>query len=158
MKILKTGCVAFALLLALATTLPVAHASEANQATQLTFNQPIEIPGQILPAGTYWFQLPTVGSNRDLVQIFNFDRTQIIASLITVPRERQEATDATEVDIAQKESDQSNVLKAWFYPGDTSGHEFMYSQHVERELQPELIVLASPVDMYSNNSVVDSGD
>ena len=34
-----------------------AHADEQNQFTTFTFNKPVEIPGQILPAGTYLFKL-----------------------------------------------------------------------------------------------------
>ncbi|MFZ1034390.1 MAG: hypothetical protein WAN72_20545, partial [Candidatus Acidiferrales bacterium] len=46
----------FALALALMTIAPSASAGQANEATQLTFNQPVQIPGDVvLPAGSYWF-------------------------------------------------------------------------------------------------------
>jgi hypothetical protein len=34
-----------------------AHASEADQSTKITFNQPIQVPGQVLLAGTYLFTI-----------------------------------------------------------------------------------------------------
>ncbi len=47
----------FGLILVFALLLvPVARADEWDQATRLTFNQPMEIPGhKILAAGSYWF-------------------------------------------------------------------------------------------------------
>jgi len=40
------------LLLAFAIILPAARADEYDQASQLTFSQPVQIPGHVLPAGT----------------------------------------------------------------------------------------------------------
>src|ERR1700722_566311 len=45
----------FATVLAFLTTLPVARASDQDQASKLTFNKAVQIPGRVLPAGTYWF-------------------------------------------------------------------------------------------------------
>jgi hypothetical protein len=36
---------------------PLATASEWDQKTIFTFSGPVEIPGQVLPAGTYVFKL-----------------------------------------------------------------------------------------------------
>jgi len=50
------GCV---LALALVAFVPHARADERDQAPQLTFNEPVELPGNhVLPAGTYWFVAP----------------------------------------------------------------------------------------------------
>src|SRR5438309_1839379 len=86
MKIHKTYIaigmiIAFALFFELA-----AHASVADQATQITFSQPVQVPGQVLPAGTYLFKLVNTDS-LDIVQIFNSDRTHLYATLETVPTE-----------------------------------------------------------------------
>jgi hypothetical protein len=32
-----------------------AHADATDQSTKLTFSQPVQIPGQVSPAGTYLF-------------------------------------------------------------------------------------------------------
>src|ERR1700675_3646940 len=47
-----------------------AHADEMDQCTKITFSQPIQIPGQILPAGTYLFKLADP-NDLDVVRIFN---------------------------------------------------------------------------------------
>ncbi len=55
---------------ALLTFAPGARADEANEATQFTFNEPFQIPGnRILPAGTYWFKLPSSITNPNVVEV-----------------------------------------------------------------------------------------
>lgn len=155
----KAVGVLLALLLALAITLPVVKASETDQATQLIFSQPIEIPGQVLPAGTYWFQCLGAGSGREVIRVFNADHTYLYATLMTVPRQRMTATSDTVVTFATKESDQSTVLKAWFFPGQLVGHEFMYPNYEDRELQAsEWSVLVTPTGSYPDDEVVETGE
>jgi hypothetical protein len=55
------------------TILPVARADEADQATRITVSQPIQIPGKVLPAGTYWFVLLDHGDNLNVVEILDSD-------------------------------------------------------------------------------------
>ena len=56
-----------------------ARADEADQSIKITFNQPIEIPGQILPAGTYLFKLADP-NDLDVVRIFNSQGTRLYAT------------------------------------------------------------------------------
>ena len=50
------------------------RASVRDQATRISFNQPVRVPGKILPAGTYWFVLSNVGAaDRDTVSIYSSD-------------------------------------------------------------------------------------
>ena len=69
------------LCLALATAIlvPVLHADQANQATKVTFSQPVQIPGKVLPAGSYWIQMARNGAP-DIVQIFT-EQHELIATL-----------------------------------------------------------------------------
>jgi len=74
---------AFAVLgLALASliVLPHAHASDFDEATKVTFSQAVQIPGRVLPAGTYWFMSDTVPG---VVRVFNQDRSKCYATLQT---------------------------------------------------------------------------
>ncbi len=145
------------LLLALATTLPVAHASARDESTQLTFNQPIQIPGQTLPAGTYSFKLINTNSGRDIVQIASADSSQVYATLVTRVCERPEVTDQTEVKLAKRESDLAVVLTQWYYPVLLEGHEFVYPSQLEREPGPEQVVMATEVGPDQGEIVVSSG-
>lgn len=110
-----------------------AHADEADQSTKLTFSKPVEIPGQILPAGTYLFKVDT--DNLNLVRIFNRDGTRLYSTLLTVATERPEATGDTVVVFAESEAaGKPEALVKWFYPGRTTGTEFVYSNHEEQQL------------------------
>jgi hypothetical protein len=108
-----------------------ARADEWNQKTKLTFNQPVEIPGKILPAGTYWLVLAENDADRDIVEIFNEDRTTEYATLYTVPTEQSSPAHDTLLTFAQEESNGAPALVKWTYPGEITGHEFIYSKSEE---------------------------
>jgi Protein of unknown function (DUF2911) len=111
-----------------------AHADDNNQSTQLTFSQPVQIPGQILPEGTYQFVLADSPANRDIVWVFNADRTHLFATIQTVPTDRAKETTGTSITFAQSQDGQPPALVTWFYPGTETGHEFVFSKQVETKL------------------------
>lgn len=113
---------------------PGAAADEWNQATKLTFSEPVEVPGTALPAGTYWFTLMNDDSDRNIVEIWNADRTQELATIFTVPDYRLHPSGKTVLKFEERPSSQPEALEAWFYPGDEYGHKFVYSQTRAREL------------------------
>ena len=126
MKIVNTVLVVSALALLGAVSAPGARADEWNKKTVMTFNQPVEIPGQILPAGTYTFKLLNSPSDRHIVQVFNADGSQLIATILTINDYRLKPTGRTVVKFAEQPGDAPDALKAWFYPGDNFGQEFVY--------------------------------
>jgi hypothetical protein len=105
--------------------------------TRLTFSQPVQVPGRILPAGTCEFVLANSDSNRNIVQIFNADGTELFATVQTIPTERAAETDGTSITLAQGQDAQPAALVTWFYPGTETGHEFIYAKPVETELSQE---------------------
>jgi hypothetical protein len=131
---IKKAFITIGLLLTFAVMLPVAQADEANQATKLTFNQPVQIPGRVLPAGTYWFVLPAELSEHYLVRIFGSDRTTLYATIVTIDAERLQPTGKTAVTLAQRGPAEPQAMVSWFYPGNTIGHEFLYPKQVRKEL------------------------
>jgi hypothetical protein len=78
-----------------------AHANETDQATEITFNQPIEVPGQVLPAGTYLFRLADT-AELNTVQIFSPDRTRLYATLSTIPTEANQLSGDAAVALAER--------------------------------------------------------
>jgi hypothetical protein len=121
-------------LLAFLIVLPAASADQSDQATKVTFNQPVQIPGRVLPAGTYVFVLPADATQHFLARIFNADRTMLYATVVTANAERSAATDSTVFGFADRGSAQPEAIMTWFYPGETTGHEFLYPKQVETEL------------------------
>ena len=108
------------------TLLPGARADEWNKKTVVTFSQAVEVPGKVLPAGTYTFQLLDSPSDRHIVQIFNADGSHIIATILAINNYRLEPTGETVMKFTERPGDSPEALRAWFYPGDNFGQEFVY--------------------------------
>lgn len=104
---------------------PKGRADIADKKTIVTVNQSIQVPGKVLPAGTYVFKLLN-SSNTTLVSIFNADETHLIAMVQGISDSRIEGSDKTVLHFEERPSGQPEALKAWFYPGDDSGLEFVY--------------------------------
>jgi hypothetical protein len=121
--------IAFTLIVELA-----AHADEDNQMTKISFSEAVQVPGTVLPSGTYQFVLARNDSNRNIVQIFNADGTELYATVQTITAERGRETDGTSITLAQRSGGQPDALLTWFYPGNDTGHEFLYSKQEEKEL------------------------
>ena len=130
MKVRKTLSI-LGLMLTFTIMLPVVHADDWNQATRFTFNQPVQVPGRILPAGTYFFQL--VGENHHLVQIFNEDRIAVVI-LYSIPRVRYGRRAEAAITLAKRGGTQPQAIVAWFFVGETEGHEFLYPKQEQQEL------------------------
>jgi hypothetical protein len=105
---------------------PAARADGWNKKTVLTFSQPVEVAGHVLPAGTYTFQLADSPSDRHIVQIFAADGRGIIATVLAIPDYRLTPTDDTVIKFREVSAGTPQAIRAWFYPGDTSGQEFVY--------------------------------
>src|SRR6267142_2813568 len=84
-----------------------AHADELKQATIFTFSQPIQVPGKVLPAGTYVFKLANSDSQRDIVQIFNSEQTHLYATFQTIPTYRPLRSDALSESSGRSHRDES---------------------------------------------------
>lgn len=126
MKIAKMAFCALAITMLGATLLPSARADEWNKKTVVTFNQPVEIPGQVLPAGTYTFKLLDSPSDRHIVQVFNADGSQLITTVLAINDYRIKSTGDTVMKFTERAGDSPDALRAWFFPGDIYGQAFVY--------------------------------
>jgi len=113
---------------------PHARADEENQTTKTTFSAPVEIPGQVLPAGSYIFERADDNDLRNVVRIFNADRTVLYSTLETNPVDRMSPTDSPSITLAEQGSGNPDALVRWFYPGSLTGHEFVYAKPEAKEL------------------------
>jgi hypothetical protein len=110
------------------------RADEWNKKTVVTFTDPVQIPGAVLPAGTYVFKLMDSASDRTIVQIFNADETHLFATIMTIPDYRPNPSDKTILSFAERPVGQPEALETWFYPGDNYGQEFVYPKRKAIEL------------------------
>lgn len=111
-----------------------ARADEWNKKTILTFSQPFEIPGKVLPAGKYMFKLADSTTDRHIVQVFTADGKKILATVMAIPDVRIEATNRTVVNFREVPAGSPEAIRAWFYPGNTIGQEFVYSKQRAAQL------------------------
>lgn len=105
-----------------------ARADEWNKKTVLTFSQPFEIPGKVLPAGKYMFKLADSTTDRHIVQVFTADGKRLLATVMAIPDVRLESTDKTVIKFSEVPAGSPEAIRAWFYPGNTIGQEFVYSK------------------------------
>jgi hypothetical protein len=105
---------------------PRAAADESDQKTTFTFSGPVEIPGQVLQAGTYVFKLADSESDRDIVQVFNKDENHLYGTFLAIPDQRLRPAGKPIITFDETPAGSPEAVKAWFYPGDDYGHEFVY--------------------------------
>jgi Protein of unknown function (DUF2911) len=155
MKIVKAVFCLLAITLFGATVLPSARADTWNKKTVVTFSQAVEVPGKILPAGTYTFILLDSPSDRHIVQIFNADGSQIIATILAINDYRLKPTGETVMKFNERPGDSPEALRAWFYPGDNFGQEFVYpkARAIQLAQTTQYVVPAVAVDTLDDNSI-----
>lgn len=144
MNIRRALGMALGLALALGIFIRAAHAGKQDQATRITFSEPVQVPGCLLPAGTYWFALNNTGAaDRQTVQISSSDWSKTYATVTTEPVQRKSwrgrsSWDARgQIVLAKGTNGQPDSLVSWFYPGRVTGHHFIYPTRTEKQLQQE---------------------
>jgi len=103
-----------------------AAADERDKKTIVTFSAPVEIPGKALPAGTYVFKVLDSASNRNILQIFDKDEKQLYATILAIPDYRLRPSDKPVIRFEERPSGTPEAIKAFFYPGDDYGLQFVY--------------------------------
>jgi hypothetical protein len=151
----KFGAMIFCLALVALAFPAVANADEWNKITKVTFSAPFEIPGvgaQVLPAGTYVFKLLDSQTDRNIVQVLNESQDHVYSTILAIPNFRLQTTDKTVMTFRERAAGQPEAIRAWFYPGNRWGQEFVYPKKRAIELakltnQP---VLAMPTELETN--------
>ena len=134
---------------------PNVKADAWNEKTVMTFSGPVEIPGVhlagwgVLPAGTYVFKILDTGADRHVVQILSQDELTVYATILAIPNYRLKPTDKTVITFSERPAGQPEALRAWFYPGNNFGQEFVYPKDKAIELAKETnqAVLFTPAEI-----------
>lgn len=130
MRILRALVPCLCLILFGALLVPRAKADEYNKLTYFTFNAPVEVPGYrgpiVLPAGTYTFKLLDSLGNRDIVQIYNKAMSHLYSTVLAIPDYRLTPKGKSVITFEERAAGSPEAIKAWFYPGDNFGQEFVY--------------------------------
>ena len=115
---------ALALCLMSSAFAPSLKASEVDEKTIITINQPVSVDGTVLPAGRYVLKLLDSFS-KDIVFIYNGEETRLIATVLAIPASRLQPTDKSAFSFYGSREGQPAALHTWFYPGDNYGFEFV---------------------------------
>ena len=88
MKGIRIAALSFCLGLLSLPFVQKTHADEWDKKTNVTFNEPVEVPGVVLPAGSYVFKLADSESDRHIVQVFSKDQRHVYATILAISDER----------------------------------------------------------------------
>jgi hypothetical protein len=127
-----------------------------DQSMFITFTEPVRIPGhKILLPGSYRFLLSHWEANSNLIQIQD-DRRHVVATLMTIPTERNNATEQNMVTLASGSGKAPDTLLKWFSSGDVNGHEFVYPGQEGKALseEPVLTVGVAPADKQNPRKLI----
>jgi len=120
-KLVRIGCTTAALALMVAGSVLAFGVSHKNQ---LTFSRPVALPGVVLPAGSYTFDVAT-DTALDVVVVRN--RTKVLYMGFTSTVERPASMSKTAaITLGEASANEAPPITAWYEIGGTIGHEFRY--------------------------------
>ena len=123
MRTWRMACSAAVLTLGLATS---AHADEWTKLIYLTFSGPVNMPGITLPSGTYRFELMDPDSSRRVIRVSDKEGTKNYGIFLTISDQKMEPSNEAVVMFKEQPAGAPQAVRAWFYPGETHGYEFVY--------------------------------
>jgi len=117
-------------MIALASVTAIAHAQDPEylKRADLTFGAPVRLPGMTLPAGTYRFELANPDSERRVVRVTSQDGKKQYGFLLSVPDTlaTRPEHDQPLIFFREARADVPQPVRAWFYPNESTGYEFVY--------------------------------
>jgi hypothetical protein len=136
---------------------PQARGDEWNLATRFTVNHPFEVPKMVLlPNTPYVIRVLDSPSNRNVVQIYDGDQTHMLTMFMAIAAERPEPADETVFTFIETERGFPLPIQEWFYPGRTTGLEFVYPKEQAREIASharEAVLSAELVDLHDLKAI-----
>ena len=123
---MRRWLIAFSVAMLAAGFATTAHADEWNKLTYLTFSGPVNMPGITLPAGTYRFELADPDSSRRVIRVSDKEGSKNYGMFLSVSDQKLEPSDKPLVMFKEMPAGAPQAVQAWFYPGETTGYEFVY--------------------------------
>jgi len=122
-KSVRIGLAAAALAVLVAAS---GHAWGYNHENKLTFSGPVALPGIVLPAGSYSFDVASPTA-LDVVVVRNAQsgKTLYMGFTRTVTRPRAMSKNAP-IAFGEATANQPRPIAAWYEIGEDLGHEFLY--------------------------------
>ena len=126
-------------------------ADDYNRRTIVTFAEPVMVAGVpvvTLEPGTYVLKLAGSQNNRNIVQVFNERGDKLYTTVLAIPNYRVVRTGKSEFNFWETPRGNPPALRAWFYPGDHWGQEFVYPAGLAAKLARDTgeTVLTTPAE------------
>jgi hypothetical protein len=115
-------------------TAATAAATPFDKRTTVTFSQPVSVPGVTLPAGSYVFRIANTIQGRHVIQVLSADGRTPYAMFFSLRTPAGEPADRPEIRFMETAADLPLAIRAWWYPADTQGYEFVYPRAQARRL------------------------
>lgn len=118
----------------------VAYADAWDKKTTIKISEPLIVAGVpvvTLEPGTYVIKLLNSNSNRNIVQIFNEREDHVFTTVLAIPNYRLTPTDKTHLGYWETPRGNPPALRAWFYPADSFGQEFVYPKGLAAKIARE---------------------
>jgi hypothetical protein len=118
----------FAGILALASVVPgrAITISPTTHTNRVTFSQPVKLPGVVLPAGTYEFELAPAGTHQDIVRVSSRTGQPFFLGF-TRPVVRPQALPKNVImAFGEVEEGAPAPIAVWYPLNERSGHAFVY--------------------------------
>jgi hypothetical protein len=107
----------------------VVRAGDYDRLTYFTFSAPVRIPGVILPAGTYAFELVNPGTSRSVLHVTSRNGRKNYGQFFFL-RDfyRNDATSTPALVFLETPVGTAPAVRGWFFPTERHGYEFVYSK------------------------------
>lgn len=116
----------FAMMLTL-TVLSLQATADPNwRKAQFSFSQPVALPGVTLPAGSYEFERHDLDLGRHMIRVREAGTGKVMATLSTVAAYKLNPVEKATLTLSERGRGLAPAVKAWFYPGDPVGMEFVH--------------------------------
>jgi hypothetical protein len=100
---------------------------DASRTTYFTFSGNVQMPGVVLPAGTYIFEIVNPNGGSDVVRVLSRDRkkTHLMKLTRSIYRESRGDLKAS-IALGETPAGTPPPVKAWYPQSETRGREFIY--------------------------------
>ena len=102
-------------------------AMDTRKTTYFSFNRSVRLPGVVLPAGTYIFEVANPESSADVVRVLSRDRRHVYLTRLTLAVDRpQNGNLKATLSLGETPAGNPPTVKAWYPHSETRGREFIY--------------------------------
>jgi len=139
---LKGFAIAACFAAVLTILVPAVKADDVSWPTLVYFSQPVQIRGQVFPAGSYILQRCQSEVTTRLMKIYSVDRGRWEGLIQGVSARRPESSRDSVVTFEQQSSGEPDVLRYWFFVDWNIGMEFpsAHSKSMQSASNPGTLV------------------